>query len=483
MRRSRVLLVELNEITWDLIDPLIERGKLPTFARLKREGTWGAPVSVDLPPELDPWITWTTVYSGRPQKEHNVFFLQQPPESIRTKRIWELCDEHGLRVGVYGSLCSWPPKRVDGFYVPDTFAPDTRTYPASLAPIQEVNITYTRSIRLGQDTHGPLDKALLGAKLVALGMTPATCARVARQLAHERVDPKVRWRRVALQPLVNFDFFSRLYRRYEPDFATFHSNHVAHYMHTYWRAMDPSAFPQGATEEEVRTYGGAVEHGYAAADELLARMLRLVDRDTVLVVASSMGQRPYVSRLKDGKPIMQLRSLDRLMKILGAEGRARAISTMSDQFNIYAEDAAARDEIAAALAAAYVDRPDRPMFFTNTVDNSITVNLIFHEGNCEEFRCHFPHRGADSSFSYTDLVFDTGMKKSGCHDPKGMLMLYGAGVERGGRIAESSTLDLAPTMLTLLGLPVPAQMTGRVLGEALAEGRDRAAASAAVGAR
>ena len=34
----KVLLVEINEITWDLIDPLIEQGKLPTFARLKREG-------------------------------------------------------------------------------------------------------------------------------------------------------------------------------------------------------------------------------------------------------------------------------------------------------------------------------------------------------------------------------------------------------------------------------------------------------------
>ena len=62
--RRRVLLVELNEITWDLIDPLIASGKLPTFERLKREGVWGTPTSVDLPPQLDPWITWTTVLNG-----------------------------------------------------------------------------------------------------------------------------------------------------------------------------------------------------------------------------------------------------------------------------------------------------------------------------------------------------------------------------------------------------------------------------------
>ena len=57
MVRRKVLLVELNEITWTLIKPLLDQGKLPTFARLMREGTSAAPVSVDLPPQLDPWIT------------------------------------------------------------------------------------------------------------------------------------------------------------------------------------------------------------------------------------------------------------------------------------------------------------------------------------------------------------------------------------------------------------------------------------------
>src|SRR6266850_6439194 len=108
--RKKVLLMELNEITWDLIDPLIEQGKLPTFARLKREGTWASPLSTDVPPLMDPWITWTTVYTGRPQSDHGVFFLQQPPKTIGAPRIWEILSERGLRVGVYGSLCSWPPQ-------------------------------------------------------------------------------------------------------------------------------------------------------------------------------------------------------------------------------------------------------------------------------------------------------------------------------------------------------------------------------------
>lgn len=478
MAGRKVLLVEVNEITWNLIDPLIEKGKLPTFAKLKAEGSWGAPLSVDLPPQLDPWITWTTVYTGRPQADHNVFFLQQPPESIRAERLWELCNSQGLSVGVYGSLCSWPPQPVKGFYIPDTFAQDTSTYPASLQPIQELNLTYTRSIRLPADKDGLLFKAQLGAKLLSLGLSLRSATRIVRQLALERIRPETRWRRVALQPFVNLDFFTRLYRRYRPALATFHTNHVAHYMHTYWKAMQPELFPQETDPAEVRIYGGAIEYGYETADELLKRMLGLIDDNTVLVLASSMGQKPYISNLKKGKRISQLRSLDQLLDILGVRNRVRTLSTMSDQFNIYTNDMQTREFIITAMKQAYIDEPSRPMFCLDTRDaKSISATLNYYDETLENSRCYFPHLGANGVYRFEDLVYCTGMAKSGCHDPKGVLALYGAGVRKGERLGECNNLDIAPTLLTLLGLPIPVEMTGRVLSEAFTTAKTMARAA------
>jgi predicted AlkP superfamily phosphohydrolase/phosphomutase len=472
MTNRKLLLLEINEVTWDLIDRFIAAGKLPNFARLKTHGTWGTPLSVDRPPQLDPWITWTTVYTGQPQAEHNVFFLQQPPETIKAKRIWERCQDHGLTVGVYGSLCSWPPRPVKGFYVPDTFSPDSQTYPESLNPIQILNLTYTRSVRLPSDQDSVAFKAGLAARLVKLGLGPAHLAAITRQLAEERINPRIRWKRVALQPLVNFGFFRKLYRQHRPHFATFHTNHVAHYQHTYWKAMEPEKFrPLETTGEEIETYGPAIEYGYTTADRLLGRMMALLDPETVLVVASSMGQKPFHSTLKGGKQIAQWRSLDALLDLLGVRKTARAISTMSDEFVILAQPDAERDRIRAMLDASYIDTPDQKTFVCGSIDGAVRVNLkVYEVGRVKASSIvHFPATSGTPSPQYDEVIYNTGHLKSGCHDERGIIAFYGAGVPGNIELAQYDNLNIAPTLMRLMGLPIPAEMRGEPMREIVAE--------------
>lgn len=463
----RVLLLEINEITWNLIDPLIAAGKLPTFKLLKQKGAIASPMSVDLPPQLDPWITWTTVHTGTPQAEHNLFFLQQPAETIHSKRTWEYLNEMGHSVGVYGSVCSWPPQPVKGFYVPDTFSPDTATYPASLKPIQDLNLTYTRSIRLPKDTDTLGFRVKTGMAVMKLGLKIRTLWQIMKQLVRERLNPKARWQRVALQPAVNFDFFEKLYRKQRPKFATFHTNHVAHYQHTYWKAMKPDEFrPLETDQKEIETFGGAIEYGYVTADRLLKRVMGLLDGNTVLVVASSMGQKPFKTALKGGKKIAQVRSLDRLLELLGVNGRATAVSMMSDQFNIYGSDEVLQ-EVAEKMSAAYVDTPAAHAFVVKPGEKAVTATLVRSDAINENSVMYFPKSEGAPQIKYDELVYFSGQVKSGCHDPMGMMIMYGPGVTAGAVASECDNLDLAPTMFHLMGVPIPPKMKGRVLTELL----------------
>jgi predicted AlkP superfamily phosphohydrolase/phosphomutase len=50
--------------------------------------------------------------------------------------------------------------------------------------------------------------------------------------------------------------------------------------------------------------------------------------------------------------------------------------------------------------------------------------------------------------------------RSGNHRPQGMLIACGKGIEAGTIINHAHILNLAPTMLSLLGQPVPTEMEG-----------------------
>jgi hypothetical protein len=56
---------------------------------------------------------------------------------------------------------------------------------------------------------------------------------------------------------------------------------------------------------------------------------------------------------------------------------------------------------------------------------------------------------------------------SGCHRREGIFIAAGPGIHAGVELPEASILDLAPTILHLLGEAVPPVMDGRVLTGAL----------------
>jgi len=254
-RGRKVLLLEFNEITWSIIDPMIARGRLPNMARMRREGAWASPEALEKPPHLDPWITWVTMHTGVDRSVHGATVLEQDSKTIKAKRSWDYVTDAGKSVGVFGSISAYPPRPVPGFMVPGPFAPGSETYPEYLRPVQDLNRRYTQVHNQITEASGPLGMIKEAADVFRLGMTPATAGRIVQQLALERARPHLRWKRVSLQPLVNYDVFASLYRRYRPDFATWHTNHAAHFMHHYWRAMDDSQFPVPASPEEKIKYG------------------------------------------------------------------------------------------------------------------------------------------------------------------------------------------------------------------------------------
>jgi hypothetical protein len=466
----RVLLLEFNEITWTILDPMIARGLLPNFARLRIQGAWGAPEALEKPPYLDPWITWVTLHTGVERGVHGAAVLEQDAGTIGAKRTWSYVAEAGRSVGVFGSISAYPPPKVRGFVVPGPFAPGSETVPETLKPIQDLNRRYTQvHSRVASD--GSLLAMLKeGAAIFRLGLRAGTAVRIVQQLALERLRPYMKWKRVSLQPLINYDLFAHLYEQYRPDYATFHTNHAAHYMHHYWRAMDDSRFPSRASAEEKAHYGGAVEYGYRICDELLGRFLASVDERTILVLTSSMGQQPYVNDLyPEGKIPVRFRDVRALLDIVGAQGVTEIVPTMVPQYNVRISDPVERGRVRDLLRAIRCEGGAHAKALSvEEVGPDLTLSPygLAQRGNDVRYFFTGCANARPGGYPLEELfVCDAPTPKEGMHHPRGVLMFHGPGVPAGLEITNVSPLDIAPTILHLLGVPVPGVMQGRVLTE------------------
>jgi predicted AlkP superfamily phosphohydrolase/phosphomutase len=121
---DKVIFLGIDAADWKLITPLLDRGKLPNFARLMAEGATG-PLLTLRPLEKSP-IVWTSIATGKVPYKHGIGGFLAPGDSIpytgnvrKVKAIWNILGEKGMKVGVVGWLVTWPAEEVNGYLVSD----------------------------------------------------------------------------------------------------------------------------------------------------------------------------------------------------------------------------------------------------------------------------------------------------------------------------------------------------------------------------
>jgi hypothetical protein len=166
----------------------------------------------------------------------------------------------------------------------------------------------------------------------------------------------------------------------------------------------------------------------------------------------------------------------RVLDIVGARGVTDIVPLMLPQYNVRIADAGERARVRDLLRAARSQGAVHPEAIG--VEESGELLTLTPRGlarpaglggdGTEGVRYFFP--GAPNArpdgFALDELfACDTPTTKQGMHHPRGLVVFYGAGVRRGQTLDDVTPLDLAPTMLWLLGVPVPSIMQGRVLTE------------------
>ena len=509
---GRVLVIGLDGVPLHLIESWAQVGQLPVLKRIMDEGVVGLLRST-MPPTSGP--AWSSFTTGKNPGKTGVFdFLYRrrgsytfyPNDARRRagRSLWNILSAAGKRVGVLNVPMSYPVERVNGCMISGWMTPYTAR----------------------DFVHPPQLLEELQAEVGPYRVYPRETFSERRKDAyfracHELLDMRTR-AALYLMRREAWDFFMVVF---------FDTDRILHQVWHYLDPTHPWHPANGATDpgEPVWRYfqhldasiGQLVEeagddalvvimsdHGMGPCHNMIVLnnwllnvgLLRLKDHPL-----SGFKRRLFeagftlrnVHRLVDKVGLAKhaeykaLYSVDRILKRVflsfGDVDWSRSVAYSFGRsvgpiyLNVKGREPQGivppgqaylrlRDEIA-AMAREFTD----PETGRELVGRVLYREEVYHGPYLEEAPdlILLPADERDKFYGLADFgangVVQPMYRYSGMHRDHGLLIMTGPCVRAGGQILGASIVDLAPTILYAMGVPVPEDMDGRVLLEAFAE--------------
>ncbi len=522
-QNTKVLVFGMDGATWDILGPLIEQGAVPTFARLVREGTHG-PLASTVHPHSP--TAWTSFLTGMNPGGHGIFDFTKrktgsydiEPVSTRTrggKAVWHVLSEQGVRCGVLNVPMTYPPEKVAGYFVSGVFTTEPFgkfTYPVSLLDEMKEALGQPYIVdahrRQFEKTGEEPDAAELRDFLEEL-----------RDVERRRTDAtlflmKKMNPRFVVHVATSTDRAQHTFWRYLADDQTngagqseFRDAVASTYialdaeLKRLWDAMG-----EDTTVIVMSDHGGGPlkrvlfinawleQQGYLVTEQPAPLSRKALVR-TAFRTAYTVGRKVLPKAIRHqiaGRVDVGHQTTMKFLRPRAIEwGKSRAFSEGTfgnivlnvrgrEPLGVVAPGAdyeALRTEIRRkieglidpATQAPCVERTyaREELYSGARLEHAPDIIVVLKPGYQMVGDFLAIHRGGRKT--PTGTLFGSGdrnrFKISGIHSPTGVLLARGATVTPGTRIEGAAIIDLAPTILRMFGVSVPADMDGTVLEE------------------
>ncbi len=286
-QHKRLILLELNEINFDLLRCYVEKypGHFLGFEKLLANKCIHTS-SEDNYEELEPWIQWASVHTGKSYAEHKLFRLGDIVGS-EVPQLFERLEMAGISIGGISPMNAENRLKKASYFIPDpwTKTPSDRSWwskQLAAAIAQTVN----------DNAQSRITKR--SALIILLGLIRFA------QLKHYPLYLKLAiksiresWRRSLVLDLFLHDLHTSLFKEKQPDFSVLFLNAGAHIQHHYFHNSpfissksdfkNPNWYVSPKIDplfEMIKIYNYIIEE-YIAKD------------DCEFIVATGLSQCPY----------------------------------------------------------------------------------------------------------------------------------------------------------------------------------------------
>jgi len=438
------------------------RDRLPNMSRLMEKGAWGRLESTAPPITVPAWSSMVTskdpgqlgFYGFRNRADYSYDRMRiANSKAVTEDTVWDIASREGKDVVLVGVPQTYPPKPTNGYVITSFLTPSTKsqyTYPRALK--QEIEALVGEFI-LDVEGFRTDDKDAL---LDQIYKMTKQRFQVVRYLAKE----------------VPWQFFM---------FVEMGPDRIHHGMWKYMDPRHPKYQPGSKYENTIRDY-------YEYLDGEIGTLLELLDDETVVLLVSDHGAQPMMGGicfnewlikegylvLKEEPPKGHLVPIEKLeidwsktkawgsggyygRLFLNVEGREpQGIIPRSEYEQV-------RNELAEKLSA-----------ITDPQGNNIGTVALKPEAVYHEVRNIAP----DLIVYFGDLAWrsvgslghgsiytsenDTGPDDAN-HAKQGVLVMYDPKSDQSEELSGLHIMDVAPTILSAMGIEVPQDMEGKVV--------------------
>jgi predicted AlkP superfamily phosphohydrolase/phosphomutase len=510
LNTPRTLIIGLDGATFDLIEPLVRAGYLPTLGRLIAEGVHGPLLAW---PNWNSAAAWTSMITGYNPGQHGVhdFGITSSrrgtswhPITAADRRkdpFWCLLSAAGRRVGIVNVPISYPADTVNGFmlagmHTPDVHSPGFVYPPGLLDELGRQGIDYVIDVPILADLSDRNRHRL---------------PEMVQQMVHTRA-------RTILYLMQNhpWDVLMAVF------VATDRVQHV------FW--------PKGYSPVESADWA-PIRNLYQQIDSFLGNSLEFINENTTVLVVSDHGFGPAHSAGRCLNPLFAQLGLlryrqgggrlqGRLLEMLLHYGRQMISSRLQDLLirtlpRLYSRAVSEhkysgiewfRTRVFASPygEVVYVNpqgqKPEgevpsedhhplreRVRDILLNLTDPITGHRLVRAVHWHEDLYHGPYveRAADLLIEWEDeavrdalcyraegepVIIQASKRNvpgrrwtGGSHRPQGTFIAWGPHIKRGATVVNAHIYDIAPTILYLQGHPVPEDMDGKVLTDIFVE--------------
>ena len=284
-----LIMIGIDGATWDVIDPMIEKGELPNMARLRDTGAWGPLITVG--PQVSP-VVWSSFGTGQFGRQHGILDFvypyqpgpKRPVQSTerQSPALWNLVSDAGSKVSVVGYFVTYPSENINGTMV-SYKSPQKQPgadFPAdALEPIREEldsikavgedrEALWSRFLPWDFDPKNPPaedDPTAEAFKMVS--------GRVERRILHAEYNRRAALYLAGYPHDVFISYFGLV------DFAS----------HSLWKYYDDTDFEVKADPETKRLLGNVIPETYRYMDEYIGDLLAKAPKNANVIIVSDHG--------------------------------------------------------------------------------------------------------------------------------------------------------------------------------------------------